>query len=470
MKWLAVALPVLAIAACTVGPNYKRPDVTTPTEFRGQGPVSDASSLADAPWWAVFNDKALQALVTQALSNNLDVQVAIARIEQARAQVGVVQSATYPQIGYQAFAAGENTYVPVGQGTTLSYATFGGVLNAAWELDVWGRIRRATEAARADLLAQEDIRRGVMLTLVSDVAVGYFRLLELDRRLAIARESADVYKKNVDLFTYRFEAGRDNRLPVDRAQANYDASRERIADLTRAIGQQENVLSILVGGYPKAIERGLPLADQSMPQTPVGLTTDLMKRRPDILEAEQRMIAANAQIGGGGRRGLSEGGALRSCRRPGRESGKHGIQRFWPVEPGRRGRRPDLHRRPDQTCWTYLERQAYWDETIAQYKKTVLGAFRETSDALIAQRNLVDQRAALQSQVLALRHAVDIALLRYDSGRASYFEVLEAEQQLFPAEDAFAQTQGDQLVTVVNLYKALGGGWSVADAQWVKPN
>ncbi len=467
LRWLATALPVLAIASCTVGPNYKAPEVTVAKTFRDQAAQPDASSLADAPWWTVFDDKALQGLLDAALANNLDVQVAIARVEQARAQVGVVKSEAYPQIGYQAFAGGERSAAPGLEGGALTYATYGGLINAAWELDVWGRIRRSTEAARANLAAQEDIRRGVMLTLVSDLAASYFRLLELDRDLSIAQESAATYKKNVQLFTLRYEAGRDARLPVDRAEANYQSSQQNIAELTRLIGQQENVISILVGAYPRGVTRGRPLVEQSMPPTPLGQTTDLLKRRPDILAAEQGMIQANAEVGVAkadfyptiGLSALAGGQGLNLDRAVFSGFG------IWnaagsvagPIFTGGR------------LTATLRQRRAYWDETVAQYKNTILTAFKETSDALIAQRNLVDRRAALQSQVQSLKHAVALSLVRFDAGRASYFEVLEAEQQLYPAEYTLAQTQGDQLVAVVNLYKALGGGWNLSDAQWVKP-
>ena len=177
------------------------------------------------------------------------------------------------------------------------FNAFGALLNATWEIDVWGRIRRSTEAARANLFAQEDVRRGVMLTLVSDVATGYFGLLELDRELAIAQESSKTYKETLDLFTQRFQFGRDSKLPVERAQAAYDSSIANVAALKRAIAQQENALSILLGAYPKEIERGIELTGQSVPDSPLGLTTDLLQRRPDIMQAEQTMIGANAEIG-----------------------------------------------------------------------------------------------------------------------------------------------------------------------------
>jgi len=465
MRWLPATLPILVIAGCmTAGPDYKRPDSTLPAEFRDQSAQSGAASLADAPWWTVFDDKVLQGLVTEALANNLDVQVAVARIEQARALIGVAQSEGKPQVGYGGTVKGGRESI-TGEHRPQDYAGYRGGLLATWELDVWGRIRRSTEAARANLFAQEDIRRGVMLTLVSDLATGYFNLLGLDQELAIAQESASVYKKNVELFTLRFQAGRDNRLPVDRAQAAYHSSTDRIADLTRAIAQQENVLSVLVGAYPRGIKRGRPLTDQVTPKTPVGLTTDLLKRRPDILAAEQRMIQANAEVGVATanfypRIGLSALAGIFGLRLSGST-----INSFiWnvagsvsgPIYSG--GRLEEALR----------AQQAYSGETVINYKKTVLAAFRETSDALIAQRTLVDRRAALQSQVQSLKNAVDLSLLRYTAGRASYFEVLEAEQQLFPAQYSLAQTRRDQLAAVANLYKALGGGWDLPDSQQAK--
>jgi multidrug efflux system outer membrane protein len=467
LRWLKVALPALVIAGCTVGPDYKAPQVTVAPTYRDQPAQPSAASLADAPWWTVFDDKALQGLLAEALANNLDVQVAVTRVDQARALVGVARSEALPQIGYQAFVAGERSAAPGSPAGALTYATYGGLINAAWELDVWGRIRRSTEAARANLMAQEDIRRGVMLTLVSDLAASYFRLIELDRELAIARQSADDYKKNVRLFTLRYEAGRDSRLAVDRAEAAYQASRDRIAQLTLLIGQQENVISILVGAFPRGIERGRTLVDQSLPQSPLGQTTDLLKRRPDILEAEQRMVQANAEVGVAqadfyptiGLSALAGGQGLNLDKAEGAGFGiwNAAASLAGPIFTG--GRLTE----------TLRQRRAQWDESVVQYKSTILTAFKETSDALIAQRNLVDRRAALQDQVEALRHAVQLSMDRFDAGRASYFEVLEAEQQLYPAEYTLAQTQGDQLVAVVNLYKALGGGWNLSDAQWVKP-
>jgi len=457
------------IAGCKVGPEYRRPDATPPKDFRSQVASTEAGSLADLPWWQVFNDKALQGLITQALAGNYDLKVAVARIEQARAQVAVVRADLYPQVGYQANAAREKSFIPLPQlHGNVTYNSFQAAVNAAWELDVWGRIRRSTDAATASLYAQEDVRRGVMLALVSDVAANYFLLIELDRQLAIARESATVYQRTLDLFNQRFQAGMDSKLGVVRAQAAYDSSSAAIAALNRAITQQENAICVLLGTYPRTIERGTQLPQQVMPATPVGLTSDLLQRRPDIMQAEQVMIGANAQIGVAianyyPRIGLS---AL---------YGGQGVEvsdlfksnfSIWSLAAGLTG--PIFQ--GGRLKAGVQAQEAFWNESIAQYKQTITVAFRETSDALIAQQTLVTQRSALESQVQANREAVDIATQRYTGGRASYFEVLDAEQSLFPSEDALAQTQRDQLVAVVNLYKALGGGWNLKDEEWPQPH
>jgi multidrug efflux system outer membrane protein len=341
-KRLAVLLLAFCMAGCSptaephgiwgklwgleVGPDYKRPEVRPVEQYRSQVGASEANSLADSAWWRVFNDPALQSLIVTALEHNYDLALAADRVEQARALVGVAASQLYPQIGYQAFAGREKTFVPLEQaGGNLTFNAFGGLLNLAWELDVWGRIRRSTEAARASLFAQEYVRRGVMLTLVSDVATGYFGLLELDREMAIAEDSAATYKKTLDLFTQRFQFGKDSKLPVARAQAAYDASLANIAALQRAIVQQENALSILLGAFPEKIARGTQLTRQSAPATPLGATTDVMQRRPDILQAEQTVIGANAETVTVPRRGRACADPTRSA--PRRRQSLQGARR-----------------------------------------------------------------------------------------------------------------------------------------------
>ncbi len=451
-----------------VGPDYRPPAVKPVAEFRSQPAPPRTDSLADLSWWQVFHDVALRTMIETALEHNYDLELAADRVEQARALVGVAASQLYPQIGYQGFAGREKTFVPLEQaGGNLTFNAFGGLLNLAWELDVWGRIRRSTEAARANLFAQEYIRRGVMLTLVTDIAAGYFSLIELDREMEIAQNSSRTYRETLELFTQRFQFGKDSKLPVARAQAAYDSSLANIATLKRAIVQQEDALSILMGAYPEPIRRGVALTAQSMPGTPLGLTTDLMQRRPDVLQAEQNVVGANAQVGVAvanffPRIGLS---ALYGAQSPNVNHLLDNTFSIWNIAGGLAG--PIFE--GGQLVETYNAQQALWTGTIAQYEQTVIVAFREVSDALIAQSTLVEQRQAHESQVGALQESVELALLRYNAGRASYFEVLEAEQQLFPAEDALAQAQRDQLLVVVSLYKALGGGWKLTDAQWTQP-
>jgi multidrug efflux system outer membrane protein len=461
-KRLNALISALLMTGCSVGPSYNKPPVPVPTTFRSQINATEAGSFADQPWSNVFQDKVLQALIRDALTGNNDLQLAIARIDQARAQVEIVNAESLPQIGYQGTAAGQRSVIagPIAgrnSATAVTYGTFEGLLSAAWEFDIWGRVKHATDAAKADLLAQQDVRYGVMLTLVSDLAADYFNLLELDQELAIAKESANTYKQTLDLFTYRYQQGKDSRLPVERAQASYDASNANIHDLTRQIGQMENAISILLGAYPRDIARGAKLADQVMPETPTGSTTALLQRRPDIMQAEQGMIAANERIGEAvanffPRIGIS---TLVGAQGIGIGGGWSGFG-VWSAALGASG--------PIYSGGglegNYHQHQAYWDETIATYKQKVLVAFRETADALKSRETLPLRRAAQASQVAALKRSTDLALMRYDAGRSSYFEVLEAQQEYFEGAYGLTRTERDQLIAVVNLYKALGGGWT----------
>ena len=458
---LAQAAAMLS-AGCVVGPDYKKPELTVPQQFRGQE-TADAASVGDLVWSSVFDDPALQQLITRALANNYDLQAAAARIEEAQALIGVAKSEALPQIGYDAAGGGQRSFVPTQQGAgAATYGSIGGALSMAWEFDVWGRIRRSTEAAEANLFAAEDVRRGVQLTLVSELATAYYSLLELDRELAIAQGSEQVYKKTLDLFTDRYNAGRDNRLPVERTQGAYQESLAKLQDIKRLIAQQEDAIGILTGGYPGDVARGAELTTQRLPATPIGSTTALLQRRPDILGAEERMKQANAEIGVAvanyfPRIGLSAlvggVGVDFNNRWDGFGLWSAALGASGPIFTG--GRLQSVEK----------ERRAELVEMVAQYRKTVITAFQETSDALAAQKTLVDRRTALAEQVAALQRSADLALDRYTGGRAGYYEVLEAQQELFPAQYALAQTQRDQLLAVVSLYKALGGGWQLTTAE-----
>jgi multidrug efflux system outer membrane protein len=453
-----------ALDRLKVGPNYERPATELPDRFRGQAGCADPASVADLPWWDVFGDPALQGLVREALQYNYDLKTAIARVEQFRAQVGVAAADLYPHVGYDGAASREKTFVPLVPGGNHTFNVFTGVLDVAWELDIWGRIRRSTEAARAEFLASEDVRRGVMLSLVSDVASAYFRLLELDRQREIAQSSVKTYQQTLDLFTDRYEGGKDTKLSTSRAEASLAASLATIARLDEAIAQQENAISQLLGAPPRPIDRGVALTAQSFPAAPAGLTSDLLHRRPDIRRTEHEMMSANAEIGVAvanffPRIGLT---ALYGGESP--EIGNILKNNFsvWNIAGSVSGPIFQGGRLLEQ----YRGRQAFWDETIATYRGTVVQALREVADALASQSNVVERRAAEERQVKALASSVELSLLRYRTGLANYYEVLEAEQQLYPAEDALAEAERDQLLAVVTLYKALGGGWNMPDEAW----
>jgi multidrug efflux system outer membrane protein len=442
-----------------VGPQYRRPPVETPDDFRGRIGPADAASFADLPWWQVFGDPTLQDLLRGALAGNYDLQSAIARIEEARAQVGVAASDLYPHLGYQGSAEREKIFLTPNFPST-TFNIFQGVVNVAWEIDLWGRIRRATEAARAQFLATEEARRGVVVTLVSDVATNYFALLELDRELAIAHESAETYQRTLDVFTRRYVGGTDTKISTSRAEANLQSSLANIAALERQITQQEDAISVLLGTNPAPVERGMPLVAQATPVTPPGLTTDLLRRRPDIREAEQSMIDANAEIGVAVANFFPTVGLSAMYGNAGSKIGnvfKNGAS-VWNIAANLSG--PLFQ--GGRLIESYRAQQAFWDETIAGYRAKIVQAFREVADALAAETGLAKQRRAQEAQVVALREAVRLSLARYETGLSNYIEVLDALQLLYPAENALAQTQRDQLVAVVNLYKALGGGWETS--------
>lgn len=441
-----------------VGPNYHPPPVNTPEDFRGRIAPAEAASFADLPWWQVFADPTLHDLERRALEGNYNLQAAVAAIEQARAQVGVAASDLYPHVGYQGSAEREKIFFTPGFPST-TFNLFQGAFNLAWEIDVWGRIRRSTEAARAQFLASEEARRGVVVTLVSDVATDYFELLELDRELAIAHESADTYQHTLDVFMRRYLGGTDTKISTSRADANLRSSQAMIAALEREITQQEDAIAVLLGANPGPIERGMSLVAQATPVTPAGLTTELLRRRPDIRQAEQTMIAANAEIGVAVANFFPTVGLSAMYGNAGPKIGdvfRDGAS-IWNIAANVSG--PLFQ--GGRLFESYRAQQAFWDQTIAQYRSTIVEAFREVADALAAETHLADQRTAEEAEVAALQEAVRLSLDSYTAGVSTYIDVLDAEQLLYPAETALAQTQRDQLLAVVNLYKVLGGGWEM---------
>jgi multidrug efflux system outer membrane protein len=457
---VGLAVVVTALAGCAVGPDFVKPTPEMPDAYRSQLQPEEATSFADLRWWEVFDDARLRDLIAEALENNYDLRTALYRVEAAQHQVGITRSEIFPQASYQGGAGRGKVFTGVlPSNTTLN--TFLGTFNLAWEIDVWGRIRRGSEASVADLLATEDFRRGVILSLVSAVAQAYFELQELDLELQISRATTESFTQTLALFTRRFKGGVDSLLSVNRAQAALSQTAATIPLLEQQIVIKENQISILLGRHPGPVARA-PLLTQTAvpPQTPPGVPSELLRRRPDILQAEQQIVATNALVGVSvanffPRIGLT---ALYGGQSSELENIVKGPGTVWAISGSVLG--------PLFTGGALIEsyRQAVanWEATKELYEQTVLRALGEVSNALIAEQKLAEQRAQQEQAVTAYRESVRLALLRYAGGLASYFEVLEAQQQLFPAENTLAQIERDQLVAVVQLYAALGGGWEPA--------
>ena len=462
---VVVVLPLLT--ACALGPRYRRPAVPTPETTRGEHGPGDAASLADSPWWAIFGDPPLQALVEEALRGSHDLRAAAARVEQARNQIAIARADMFPQVSYQGQAVRERTFVPGVRGSpgNVTFDSFLGTFNLAWEIDVWGRIRRATESARADYLAAEAARRGVLLTLVSDVAQAYFELLELDRELEITHSTTITFQDTVNLFRRRYVGGIGTLLEVSRATAALTQARAGIPELERQIVVKENQLSTLLGRPPSDIAHGtLPEGESTAPETPVGLPSQLLERRPDIQQAEQALVAANADVGVAvanffPRLGLTSlyGGQSSELENLVKSAGN-----VWAIGGSLAG--PLFQ--GGRLLASYRASSAAWEEAVERYEQATLQAFAEVSNALVARQKLKGVHAERAETVTALQTSVALSLQRYNDGIANYFEVLEAEQQLFPAELDLARTQRDELVAVVTLYRALGGGWRLAVPDW----
>jgi multidrug efflux system outer membrane protein len=453
----ALTANLLVISACAVGPDFVKPEPLMPERYRSELQPAEAASFAELPWWEVFDDPNLRDLISAALQNNYDLATTAYRVEAARHQVGVTRSEIFPQASYQGAAQRGKNFL----GPSVSNSTFDvflGTFNLAWEIDVWGRIRRASEASVADLLATDDFRRGVVLSLVSSVAAGYFSLQELDLELQIARDTTESFDQTVALFTRRFRGGVDSMLSVERAKAARAQAAAAIPQVQQQITIQENLLSILLGSPPGPIARA-PLLTQGAvpPRTPPGLPSQLLLRRPDILQAEQQIAAANATVGVTvanffPRIGLTTfyGGQSTELENIVKAPGT-----IWAVSGSVLG--PLF--RGGALIESHRQAVAQWEAAKQQYEQTVITALAEVSNALVAQQQLEAVRAEQEQQVEALQQSVRLALLRYEGGLATYFEVLEAQQQLFPAQNALARTDRDRLLAVVQLYSALGGGW-----------
>lgn len=451
--WVAVL-----VGGCAMGPNYSRPDIEVAEHFRME--ETEGESLANLPWWELLQDIELQHLIEQALEYNRDLQQAAARVEELEARLLAARMDFAPQLDLTTNLRMSRLRGFTAPGFPTPWSHYGqGALN--WELDIWGRIRRATEAARAELMASEENRRAVVLTLVSGVAQAYFDLRQFDMQLDIARRTLESWEESVMISRARLRQGVSSRLDADQFEAERANAAARVAQLERFMVQKENELNVLLGRNPVRIPRGQSLTEQVIPpEVPAGLPSELLQRRPDVLQAEQSLAAATARIGLAkasrfprlsltGLLGVASP-QLANLLDVGNEFGALGLGLIGPLFNA------------DVLGFEQQAVEAQARQALAQYEQTILVAFQEVEDALVAVRTARDQGKAQEEQVASLRSALHLANLRYKGGITSYIDVLIAKRNLFEAELALTDTQRLHLVSVVQLYKALGGGWPPA--------
>jgi multidrug efflux system outer membrane protein len=467
MKRAVLAVSLLALCGCAMGPNYQRPPLALPGGFRGSVPTAGtaaAASIADTKWQDLFPDATLTQMVTAALAHNFDLRIAFERVEEARRQLGITRANQYPFLDAQAgFAAarsssiGATPLVPAGANLSASYTTLGAALS--WELDLWGRLRRLTEAARARYLASEEARRAVGVSLVSDVMESYFQLLEQDSELEISHETQAIAKDSLDLVELRHQRGAASGLDVSQAEQLLYTAGAQSAAAEHAIALSENLLSLLEGSAPEAQARGRKLEEIPLPaQLPAGLPANLLERRPDIREGEQNLIAANAEIGAA--RALYFPQLSLSAFLGGQSASLLEIAtapaRVDSVAPG--ALQAIFHGGQIRNQVRYSEAQQR--ELLITYQRSIYTALREVADALMSFDRLRAQRTQEEHLVETLEETVRLSDLRYRGGLDSYLQVLDAQRNLFSGQLLLEQLRLQERVSVVQLYRALGGGWS----------
>lgn len=459
MRRLFILAISLSLAGCMVGPDYRRPAVEVPQDYRYG--FKDARETADTTWWKQFGDPVLDDLITRALAGNKSVAIAAANIEQAAGMMTQVRSALFPQVSYGAGATrqrlSEKNATPLSSSIPNPQKSFQLFAGASWEIDLWGRIRRLSEASRAELLASVEARRGVVLSLVASVADNYFLLRGLDEQLVIARRNLASYQDSVKLFELQFSYGQISQMNVQQARTQYETAAATIPQIENLIVQTENAISILLGRNPEPVPRGKSIYELVLPSVPAGVPSQLLENRPDILQAEQNLIAANARIGAAralyfptisltGDYGRSSG-ALRNLFR--------GPAEIWSYAGSITGPIFTAGAVSGQVKQAEATRQA----ALLAYQSAIQNAFADVEDALVGRQKLTDQIEAQGRLVTAAKEYERLARLQYDGGYTPYFTVLQAQQQLFPAELEWAQIRASLFSSLVNIYKALGGGW-----------
>ena len=466
MRHLSLMVAACALTAC-VGEPYSRPDLTVPSQYRFA--LAQSQAPADTLWWAKFGDPTLDALVNEALTNNEDLRIAAARVDQFQGAKVTTRAPLFPAVGYTGTTGEESrselVYGP-GAGEARNFSSAG--LTAGWELDVWGRVRNLTAAADADWRASEADRRATVLQLVSAVVSGYVTLRSLDDQLATSERTLESRRQALDVFEKRYKGGVISKVELSQARSQYEVAAAAIPALEQRIARQENALSVLVGRNPGPVMRGKPLIDLGTPAVPAGLPSELLTQRPDVVSAEQSLIAANARVSAAralyfpsisltGLLGVASLD-LDELFDDGSDTWNYSGSITGPVFQG------------GAVLGTNRQAEAQRKQLLASYEKTVKRAFADVDDALIATQTTAERSAAQRRQVEALRDYARLARKRFEGGYSSYLEVLDAESSLFNAELLYSEGHRERLLAHVDLYKALGGGWvDAAAAQAPQP-
>ncbi len=457
-KFVFSWIVALALSGCMLGPNYSRPDVDMPQGWRLS--VDKAAAVANVPWWEQFKDQVLNEYIQTSLEQNKDLKIAVAVVQEYYARLGITRSELFPSLDAAAAGArirSSNTFLPSSSGVDQNFNDFVLAFQLTYELDLWGRIRRATEAARADLLSQEEAQRTVILTLVTSVAGTYIGLLELDKRLDIARQTLKSFEESLRLIRLRFEGGVTSELEVRQAESQVESAAVVIPRLETEIARKENQLSVLLGQNPVEIKRGKTLDELKIPDVPSSQPSDLLEQRPDVLQAEDQLVAANAKIGEAKAEYFPKInlGALLGFETSELVDFFDGSSLFYKfgavlAQPLFEGGRISNQ---------VKSAEARTEQAIYNYEQTILNALKEVNDALVGYKNSGVELDVQNRQVGILKDYLRLAELRYDEGLVEYLNVLDAQRKLFDAELAQAEAQGKHFLNLVGLYKALGGGW-----------
>jgi len=466
-KRLLVGFIFLLLSGCTIGPDYERPVVVSP----GTWTVSydTAADLTDSAWWQQFNDPIFDELIAEALTNNLNLQAAVARVDQYLGQWRTTRSEYFPQIGASAGAARQDD---TDTGRTLPdgpYNDYRGALNASWEIDLWGRVRRANEAARAELLASEAGRRSVLLTLVSNVASNYIVLRGLDRQLEIAWETEQTYAESLRIFRLRHKYGTVSKVEVSQVESEYESAHQLIPQLEIQVAQREHLISLLLGQNPGPIPRGKKIDNFAIPVIPAGLPAELLEQRPDIILAEQALIAANARIGMARALYFPRISLTGTFGTSSIHSSKlfEADSKTWQIGSDVLAPIFTFGAIEGQV----MTSEAAQREALYRYRQSIIAAFSEVEDALIATSKGRESQVAQKRQVDALNNYARLAGYQYDVGTTSYLQVLDANRSLFSGQLEYVQTQTKALTSLVDIYRAMGGGWlDIVDPQKMTEN